>query len=98
VDEPRRNEVVGIDGKDELGNIGVPLGDRLRGAGRRRVKGRLAARVIGQLPGEEARVVGEARNDSLEILLEELADGLTSVELVMCLCLSELANVGIHAT
>ena len=98
VDEPRSDEVVGIDGKDELGNIGMPLGDRLRSAGRRRGKGRAAAGVIGQLPAEEGSAIDVTRNNSLEILLEEPADGFISVKLVMRLCRSELANVGIHAT
>ena len=98
VDEPRSDEVIGIDGNNELGNIGMPLGDRLCSAGRRRGKGRAAARVIGQLPAEEGGAVYVTRNDSLEILLEESADSFISVELVMRLCLAELANIGIHAT
>jgi hypothetical protein len=43
-------------------------------------------------------LVDETRNDSLEIILEELADGLISIELVMRLCLGKLSNIGIHAT
>jgi hypothetical protein len=98
VDVPGSNKVIVIDGKNELGNIGMPLGDRLGSAGRRRVKGRGAASVIGQLPAEEGSAVDETRNDSLEIILKELADGLISIELVMRLCLGKLSNIGIHAT
>jgi hypothetical protein len=90
--------MVGVDGKNEIGNVGMPLGDRLRIARRRRGKGRAAARVIGQLPAEEGSAVGVTRNDSLKIILEEVADSLISIELVMRLCLGELSNVGIHAT
>lgn len=98
VDKPRGKEVVGIDGKDEFGDIGMPLSDRQRVAGRRSDKGRAAARVIGQLPAKEGRVVDVASNDGLEIILEEPADSLINVEFVMCLRLGEFANVSIHAT
>ena len=95
---PRSNEVVGVDRADELGCLCVPFGNDVRVALIRRGHGRFAASVIGQLPSNDARLIGIARNHKLYILVEFFSDLHIGVKFVMCLRYAELFNVKIHTT
>ncbi len=93
---PRSNQVIGIDGLDETGFICVPLGDGVRVAARRSANTRVATRVVGQLPGHDGRLIGVARDDKLNKLVELRPDVHISVKLVMRLIYTKLLNVKVH--
>ncbi len=59
---PRSNEMIGIDRADELGCLCVPSCNGVCVAAIRRGKSRIATSVIGQFPGNDARLIGVARN------------------------------------
>ena len=94
--EPRSNQVIGIDGLHETGFVCVPLGDGVRVAARRSANARVATRVVGQLPGHDGRLIGVARNDKLNKLVELRPDVQISVKFVMGLIYTKLLNVKVH--
>ena len=67
---PRSNQVIGIDRLDEPRFIYVPLRDGIRVPARRRDSARVAMRVVSQLPGHDRWLIGVARNDKLNKLVE----------------------------
>jgi len=88
--------MIGIDGLDETGFICVQLGNGVRVAARRSRNARVATRVVGQLPGHDRRLIGIARNDKLNKVVELRPDVHISVKFVMGLILTKLLNVKVH--
>jgi hypothetical protein len=93
---PRSNEMIGIDRADELGCLCVPFCNSVCVAAIRRGKSRVATSVIGQFPGNDARLIGVSRNYKPYVFIEFLSDLLIGVKFVMCLLYTKLLNIGIH--
>lgn len=88
--------MVGIDGANELREGSMPLGDRCGRAGVRVGDCGATPGIIGELPTKDEGVVDEARDDLLCVVLEEVNDVVTRVELIMELVGAECTNVCIH--
>jgi hypothetical protein len=95
---PRSDKMIGIDATNKTRCICVPLGDDVRVALPRSFNGRVAASVIGQLPGKDSGLINIARNDKLYIFEELLPDVHVGVKFVMCLLYTKFSNVSIHTT
>ena len=75
----------------------MPLGDGVHVAAWQSTNTRVATRVIGQLLGHDGRLIGIARDDKLNKLVELCPHIQISVKLVMHLFYTKLLNIKVHA-